>query len=211
MAAFPYQRCSRPSSHVALLFISLLSFDWFPLQGQHQQRSLLRHAGHQEETHRQQEMKRDNLLNLDLHRLHLSLLPLMNTSVTNLSVSPGLSTSHVRLLGRQDTLLRGQQSSRKLRYMDLFLAWSDQPTSQLSSPLIPSTSPFHGHNLFLGVPKAQLPCFRRTCMHVGYNRPICLCLCVYAGVCMLSVRTASTVWVHIVLQTFPPLCFIKKT
>lgn len=31
---FPYQRCSRPSSHVALLFISLLSFDWL-LQGQH--------------------------------------------------------------------------------------------------------------------------------------------------------------------------------
>lgn len=47
-------------------------------------------------------------------------------------------------------------------------------------------------------------------MHVGYNRPICLCLCVYAGVCMQSVCTASTVWVHIVLQTFPPLCFIKK-
>lgn len=81
---FPYQRFSRPSSHVALLFISLLSFDWLPLQGQHQQRSLLRHAGHQEETHRKQEVKRDNLLNICLH---LSLLPFMSTSVTS-SVSP---------------------------------------------------------------------------------------------------------------------------
>lgn len=74
---FPYQRCWRPSSHVALLFISLLSFDWLLLQGQHQQRPLLRHAGHQEETHRQQEVKRDSLLSL--HPLHLSLLQLVNT------------------------------------------------------------------------------------------------------------------------------------
>lgn len=63
---------ARDPPHVALLFITLLSFDWLPLQGQHQQRPLLRHAGHQEETHCKQEVKRGDLLNVNPHRLHPS-------------------------------------------------------------------------------------------------------------------------------------------
>lgn len=113
---------------------------------------------------------------------------------TNLSFCRGLSTSRVHLLGRRHTPLRGQQSSRKLRYVDT----NNQPARSSSISHTPPTSPSHGHNLFLGLPKAQLPCFRCTCMHVGYYRPIflCLCVCVYAAVCMLSMHTASTVWVH---------------
>lgn len=48
----------RRSNHTPIfLFTLLLCSDWLPPQGQHQQRPLLRHAGNQEETHREQEMK----------------------------------------------------------------------------------------------------------------------------------------------------------
>lgn len=162
--------------------MTLLSFDWLPLQGQHQQRSLLRHAGHQEETHRKQEMKRDNLLNVNLHRLHVSLLLHMNTVVTDLSFSR--TVYKCALGGGYDTTLGGQQSSRKVRYC----IWTcmEPSTSQLVSPPIPynpAPPPPMVKNLFLGFPKAQLPCFRCKCMQMGYNTPICLCLCVCMQEC----------------------------
>lgn len=47
VSTFPFQSCWRLSSDI----IYSMPFDWLLLQGQHQQRPLLRHAGHQEETH----------------------------------------------------------------------------------------------------------------------------------------------------------------
>lgn len=49
-ATFPYQRCRSLSASPHI------SFNWF-LQSKHQPGPLLRHAGHQEETNRQQEVK----------------------------------------------------------------------------------------------------------------------------------------------------------
>lgn len=96
------------------------------------------------------------------------------------------------------TLQRRQQNSRKLQKCGLSHgAAHKQPTSQYVSPHThPLPPPFHGHKMSLGLQKAQIPCFRCTCTHVGYYRPICLCLCVYATVRMLSVHTAFTGWVH---------------
>lgn len=59
-----------------------------------------------------------------------------------------------------------------------------------------SPSPNHSWSQHVSrPPKAQLPCFRCTCMHVGYYRTICLCLCVCSSVHAFSAHSLSTVWV----------------
>lgn len=90
-------------------------------------------------------------------------------------IPAGLFSSHVHSLG--ETLQRGRRSFMKLRYEDLHGAKHELVCFSTISYTAP-TSPTHRHNMFLALFKAQLPCFRCTCMHVGYYRPICLCLCV---------------------------------
>ena len=68
--------------------------------------------------------------------------------------TPGLSTSQCALAVET---WGGRQSSRKLRCMDLILAWSstwttNQPVCFSSISYTPPTSPSHGHNLFLSFP-----------------------------------------------------------
>lgn len=148
---FPYQRCSRPSSHVALLFISSLSFDWLLLQGEHQQRPLLRHAGHQEETHRQQEVKRDNLLNPPAPpsfspSVHEHIHTHYEDCQPQKRLRPRMQV--ICTCWGDTTLLRGQQSSRKLMEICGLLhgAAHKQPVSP-PSHIHPLPPPSHGHHM----------------------------------------------------------------
>lgn len=98
---------------------------------------------------------------------------------SNLSPSPELlRTCHKLQMGLQDF--------RRLGYVDYSPYGATHGQSRHTQPLPP---PPHGLNMFPGLPKAQLPCFRCTCMHVGYYRPIlfvfvfvcmCVCVCVHA-------------------------------
>ena len=90
---------------------------------------------------------------LSLHspRTWLSASPEQSLSVV---FTPGLSTSQCALAVET---WGGRQSSRKLRCMDLILAWSstwttNQPVCFSSISYTPPTSPSHGHNLFLSFP-----------------------------------------------------------
>lgn len=93
------------------------------------------------------------------------------------------------LAGETSHTTEGTAELQETQICGFLLGAGTQTTKPASFSIshTPPTSPSHGHNLFLGLPKAQLPCFRCTCMHVGYYRPIflCLCVCVYAAVCML--------------------------
>lgn len=143
-------------------------------------------------------MKTDHPVHLQT--LHLSPLQLRNTSSADFSPEdkpPLDSGSHELYLGSV-----ALKSSRKLRL-------SHGATQQPTSWFVSSTPPYlPTHKTFLGLPKAQLPCFRCTCMHVGYYRPICLCLCECSSVHVISAHGIYSLGA-LEMQVFPPLCFIN--